>query len=197
MGGEGGWRRGGQREVERHRETCLECRQQLESQAADPGWWSEAREFLQPAAEADSWAAPPSPDHASGRKIGPNGEEDAAELPLGLLRPSDDPAMLGRLGQYEIVELIGRGGMGIVLKGFDPQLSRYVAIKVLAPHLATSGAARQRFMREAKSAAAVVHDHVVAIHSIDAESVLPYLVIVTYRVGLSALTIIRISWLHV
>src|SRR3990170_8255557 len=63
---------GGQTELERHLETCLECRQQLESQAADPGWWSEAREFLQPAAEADSWAAPPSPDHASGRKNGPH-----------------------------------------------------------------------------------------------------------------------------
>jgi serine/threonine-protein kinase len=84
--------------------------------------------------------------------------------------------MLGRLGHYEIVEVIGRGGMGIVLKGFDPQLNRYVAIKVLAPHLAASGAARQRFDREAKAAAAIVHEHVIAIHSISVESSPPYLV---------------------
>ena len=166
----------GQTELEHHLETCVECRQQLESQAAGEAWWHEARQFLQPAAESDSPAAASSADHVPASEAGPAGEEDAGALPAGLLSASDDPAMLGCLGQYEIVEVIGRGGMGIVLKGFDRQLNRCVAIKVLAPHLATSGAARQRFMREAKSAAAVVHDHVIAIHSIDAESVLPYLV---------------------
>ena len=62
--------------------------------------------------------------------------------------------------------MIGRGGMGVVLKAFDPALNRVVAIKVLAPQLAASGAARRRFAREAKAAAAVVHDHVVAIHAV-------------------------------
>ena len=66
--------------------------------------------------------------------------------------------------------------MGIVLKGFDRDLNRYVAIKVLAPHLATSAAARQRFAREARAAAAVVHDHIVAIHAVDNAGRLPYLV---------------------
>ena len=61
--------------------------------------------------------------------------------------------MIGRLGAYEIPGIDGSGGMGIVLKGFDPALNRYVAIKLLAPHLATSGAARQRFAREAQAAA--------------------------------------------
>ena len=42
--------------------------------------------------------------------------------------------MLGRLGAYEIVEVIGRGGMGVVLKGFEAELDRYVAIKIFAPH---------------------------------------------------------------
>ena len=98
------------------------------------------------------------------------------ELPPGVLSPSDNPAMLGCLGPYEIAKVIGRGGMGIVLKGFDRDLNRYVAIKVLAPHLATSAAARQRFAREARAAAAVVHDHIVAIHDVDNTGRLPYLV---------------------
>ena len=76
--------------------------------------------------------------------------------------------MLGRCAGYEISGVIGCGGMGIVLKGFDPALNRYAAIKVLAPHYASSGAARQRFAREAQAAAAVVHDNVIAIHGVSA-----------------------------
>ena len=63
-----------------------------------------------------------------------------------------------------------------MLKAFDPTLGRAVAIKVLAPQLATSAAARSRFAREARAAAAVVHDHVVAIHAVDSWNGLPYLV---------------------
>ena len=90
--------------------------------------------------------------------------------------PTDDPRMLGRFGGYEIVGVIGFGGMGVVLKGFEPALDRYVAIKVLAPHLATSGAARTRFAREARAAAAVLHENVVAIHRVSEAKGLPYLV---------------------
>ena len=75
-----------------------------------------------------------------------------------------------------MTELLGRGGFGLVLKAFDPALGRAVAIKVLAPQLATSAAARGRFAREARAAAAVVHDHVVAIHAVDSWNGLPYLV---------------------
>src|SRR5262249_59229598 len=53
---------------------------------------------------------------------------------------------------------------------------RYVAIKVLAPHLATSAAARARFAREARAAAAVVHENVVAIHAVSEANGLPYLI---------------------
>ena len=102
--------------------------------------------------------------------------DDAIRDVLAYLGPTDDPQMLGRLGPYEIVGVIGRGGMGVVLKGFDRPLNRFVAIKVLAPMLATSSAARQRFAREARAAAAVVHQHVIAIHQVDEFRGLPYLV---------------------
>jgi serine/threonine protein kinase len=93
-----------------------------------------------------------------------------------MLAPASHPEMLGRLGRYEVESLIGSGGMGIVFKGFDTELNRPVAIKVLAPHLAGSGAARKRFTREARAAAAVVHEHVVAIHNVESEHDSPFLV---------------------
>ena len=86
------------------------------------------------------------------------------------------PEMLGRLGRYEIERKIGSGGMGIVFKAFDTELNRPVAIKVLAPYLARNGAARQRFGRESRAAAAVVHEHVVAIHNVESDGETPFIV---------------------
>ena len=63
----------------------------------------------------------------------------------GLTLLSEEVAVPVRLGKYEIHGQIGRGGMGIVWKGFDPDLRRTVAIKVLSPHLAQSQVARRRF----------------------------------------------------
>src|SRR5262249_15554902 len=79
-------------------------------------------------------------------------------------------------GQYGVGEVAGSGGMGIVLRAFDEKLHRVVAIKVLAPALAGSGAARQRFVREARAAAAVAHEHVVGIHAVEDGGPVPYLV---------------------
>ena len=86
---------------------------------------------------------------------------------LEFLDRCDTPGRLGLLAHYEILEILGRGGMGIVLRGVDVKLNRVVAIKVLAPQLAANATARQRFLREAQAAAAVSHDHVVAIHAVD------------------------------
>ena len=92
------------------------------------------------------------------------------------LEPSDEPNVLGRLGGYDVLEIIGRGGMGVVLKGFDRELKRCVAIKVLSPHLAQSSLAKKRFAREAQAAAAVVHPNVLAIHQVQPSGRLPFLV---------------------
>jgi serine/threonine protein kinase len=100
---------------------------------------------------------------------------DDQGIPRGLLHPSDDPNSLGAIGPYQVRELIGRGGMGIVFRAFDAKLNRIVAIKVLAPELAAQPTARRRFMREAQAAAAVTHPHVVTIHAVD-EDEWPYLV---------------------
>lgn len=96
--------------------------------------------------------------------------------PKKFLTAPSHPELLGRLGRYEIEKVLGQGGMGTVLKGYDTELNRPVAVKILGPHLSHKGAARQRFAREAKAAAAVVHEHVVAIHDVHSTADHPYLV---------------------
>ncbi len=101
----------------------------------------------------------------------------AEPIPLDFLEPPEVPGLLGRLGQYDILEVVGRGGMGIVLKAQDAKLNRVVAVKVLAPELASNPTARKRFSREAQAAAAVSHDHVVTIYAVENHAgQLPYLV---------------------
>lgn len=82
---------------------------------------------------------------------------------------------MGRLDHHEIFEVVGRGGMGYLLRAWDTKLCRIVAIKVLAGPFAASGAARQRFAREAYAAAAVRDDYVVAIYAARDDAPVPYL----------------------
>ena len=162
-------------EVAEHVADCAECREQLESLAGEPQWWSQAcsrvKEILADPANylSEGRDGVPTYDSASDDSF-------ATDFAVDFLEPSDDPLMLGRLGDYQILEVIGRGGMGIVLKGYQKELNRYVAVKVLAPYLALSAAARKRFAREAQATAAVVNPHVMAIHAVAATAKLPYLV---------------------
>jgi serine/threonine-protein kinase len=68
-------------------------------------------------------------------------------------------------GRYDVHAPIGRGGMGFVYVARDLRLDRPVAIKLLPPDLAADAACRQRFLREARTAAALAHPNIVAIHS--------------------------------
>jgi serine/threonine protein kinase len=93
-----------------------------------------------------------------------------------MLATSADPKAIGRIATYEIHDVLGRGGMGIVLDAFDTALHRRVAIKVLSPQLATSQTAHRRFLREARAAAGINHVNVVTIHAVDEQAGMPYLV---------------------
>ena len=159
-----------QDDLARHLESCPDCRKELESMAAGPDWWSDARQLLSTEVNINDATS-------TDNVLRPGGMVSHADsLRLEFLSPSADATKLGRLGPYEIVKVIGRGGMGIVLKGFDPDLNRHVAIKVLAPQWMHSTAARQRFAREARAAAAVAHEHVIAIYAVDSANETPYLV---------------------
>ena len=78
--------------------------------------------------------------------------------------------------QYELDREIGRGGMGIVYRARDRRLKRIVAIKVLPPELAFRGEIRQRFLREAETAAQLSHPNIVPIYSVDEKDGLVYFV---------------------
>jgi len=167
-------------ELAGHLEECEHCRRDLEMMAGGPEVWGDVRSFL---SSVDIPPGPPGPVHSetTTTRDSLTSSEQAApgavwRRQLGFLTPSEVPDSLGRLGAYEITDVIGRGGMGIVLKAFDPALNRHVAIKVLAAEWAHNATARRRFAREAKAAAAVVHDHVVPIHYVDAAGEVPYLV---------------------
>jgi serine/threonine protein kinase len=92
----------------------------------------------------------------------------------GLL-PSRRADSLGRLTHYEILEVLGKGAYGTVFKAFDDKLHRQVAIKMLSSEIAATSPARQRFLREARSAAAIRHENVVAIYAVE-EHPTPFLV---------------------
>jgi WD40 repeat protein len=80
------------------------------------------------------------------------------------------------LGKYQILEEIGRGGMGAVYKAYDPVLERTVAIKILAPHLTWEKNFVDRFHQEAQLTARLFHPNIVHIHDIQEQDGIHYLV---------------------
>ena len=81
------------------------------------------------------------------------------------LGPPDREGNLGRIGPYRVEAVLGRGGMGVVLRGFDEELQRVVALKVIQAGPAGERA-RARFVREARAAARVEHDHIVRVYAV-------------------------------
>jgi serine/threonine-protein kinase len=152
----------------RHLDTCPDCRRRLESLAGGQDDWTTVRDSLR----IENRDTPPHEQPYQTSEIAVS-----CEVPWvrSLLKPSA-ASDLGTLGPYVIRSVIGQGGMGVVLQAWDDELNRPLALKLLAPHLASSGPARQRFLREARAAAAIVHPNVIPIYSVTADSAVPYLV---------------------
>jgi serine/threonine protein kinase len=184
--------------IVRHVETCPACQQTLDSVSpAGRSWENLAIHLDRPNArpepalqrvidqalgvmgsdrtEAEQSVTPVSAaamqEQTEGEARGAPADED-----LTFLQPPTREGTIGRLGHYEVHAVIGKGGFGIVVKGFDERLHRVVAIKVLSPAYAASGSARKRFIREARAAAAVKNEHVVGIYDVQEEANPPYLV---------------------
>src|SRR5512143_3944326 len=80
----------------------------------------------------------------------------------GALHPAASE-LSGRIGKYQIVRLLGRGGMGAVYQAFDPHLEREVALKVMLPEIADNPEHKRRFEREARAVARLTHPNVVTV----------------------------------
>jgi tRNA A-37 threonylcarbamoyl transferase component Bud32 len=143
-------------------------------------------------------ALPPAPatDHSDVLTAGPQatksgqsgvvaatGQADATQAyePAGdveridFLAPPQQPDELGRLGQYRILEKLGAGGMGMVFLAEDALLQRKVALKVMLPTIAARVSAKDRFLREARSAASIEHEHIVPIFQVGEDNQVPFL----------------------
>jgi hypothetical protein len=167
-----------------HLDSCTGCQHSLEELAGGSSWSEIVRQTdeLRPSSGSAFWPALERIEKEMATRsqvTGALNEPVAVEsVALDFLSPSDRPGSLGRLGNFEVEGVIGRGGMGVVLRAFDPCLHRSVALKVLDPQLAHNDVARKRFCREARAAAAVTHEYVIAIHQVEQEetSGLPFLV---------------------
>ncbi len=100
---------------------------------------------------------------------------DSTEQLIGLLPPAQEEDALGRLGPYRLLRVLGSGATGVVFLAEDVQLGRPAALKVMKPVSDDSDLARQRFLREARAAALLDHDHVVPIYQIGEDRGLPFL----------------------
>ncbi|HZV05982.1 MAG TPA: protein kinase, partial [Gemmataceae bacterium] len=159
-----------------HLDTCASCRQKMELLAGKEFHPQEPSTKALPESEPAFAAVVAQLQEESGAGETSCAADDVEALTLSFLAPPAQSGHLGRLGSYEVLAIVGRGGMGIVFKARDETLDRIVAIKVMAPQLAASATARQRFLREARAAAAVRDEHVINIHAVAEDNGLPYMV---------------------
>ena len=151
-------------QFEEHLASCPTCQALLVEVAGGPATLDNAAAMLSSSIEVPQWT---DKYHST---ISTRTDESLPSnhgVDLSVLGPTDDPASMGRIGNYEIQGIIGRGGMGIVFRAMDSALSRNVALKVLDPSLASVAAARKRFAMEARAMAAISHEHVVPVYTVD------------------------------
>src|SRR5262245_36794718 len=150
-----------QAEVVAHLDTCASCQTALEQIAASGSQVLElARQAAtdgKPEATSAFWPAlrrveheintPIPTDSLAVTRTSPGGEIQVTPS-YDFLDRSDNPSHLGMIERFQIHELIGRGGMGMVFRAFDACLQRPVAVKILDPQYAKNELARSRFIRE-------------------------------------------------
>lgn len=98
----------------------------------------------------------------------------STQADLSFLGPPQAPGELGRLGVFAIYDVLGEGGMGVVLLAEDPGLARRIALKVMQPRYAGDPKARERFLREARAMARVKSDRVVTVHQVGEADGMPF-----------------------
>src|SRR5438105_1411500 len=105
-------------------------------------------------------------------------KEPASNLPIsapGVVSAPPPPNQPSELAHYRILRVLGQGGMGKVYEAEDVKLQRVVALKVMLGDMTASLPCRERFLREARSMAAVRNDHIVTIYEVGQDGEVPYL----------------------
>ncbi|MFO1022974.1 MAG: serine/threonine-protein kinase [Planctomycetales bacterium] len=172
-----------QQECTAHMDSCECCQAKIEALAVEGSNLSDVIQHLgesEPVAASAYWPALKELDIDAQQTMVPQSPlKRLRELSLDFLQPATDPAYLGRLSHFDVMRVLGRGGMGVVFEAFDTKLQRSVALKVLDPELVGDETARQRFCREARAAASITHENVVAVHQVEragGDNGIPYLV---------------------
>src|SRR5262245_41973320 len=164
--------------LEQHLDSCPSCRERVGTLCEpgtvipdQPSRWkdrSSSSSALKQAMERLHAVAPIAP---------PESEFRNGAMQLNFLRPAARSGFIGRIGSYDVRRVIGHGANGIVLEAVDPLLKRTVAIKMLSPWRVLDEETKGRFLREAQSAAALVHENVVAIYAVEQVDASPFLVL--------------------
>ncbi len=166
--------------LQEHLESCSQCRDTLCHLAGEATWWEDAQDRLSGSDDAAaariarSVCALSCDDGLDGSED-PLREHETEQLQK-MLQPASHPELLGRVDRYELEQMVGRGGMGLVFRARDTELHRVVAVKTLAIHLIPLGSARERFIREARASASLTHPHIVPVHDVITEGPVPALV---------------------
>ena len=160
--------------VIQHLERCARCRRELDGLDPLPLGIDELRTV---------WDNSPHVDMATLRSRcmpclpGWRSLDDGVQLEAGLrLGPPRESPYTASLGRFDVARLLGRGGMGYVLEGYDPVLCRRVALKVIKPKLSADPRLREMLRDEARAAAGLQHPHVVIVHDLWFDDQPPFLV---------------------
>lgn len=160
-----------------HVRRCPQCGKTAAGwQEAVSSSFESSGETLMTLASSGSLGPAPDASGASGVSQPPQAPAGGGQVftpgdSLNTLRPGD------RLDRYEIVGVLGRGGMGVVYKAIDTVLHRTVAVKTLGPLLTENPRARERFIREGRTAAAVRDQHVVTVYGVEGHQGTPFLIL--------------------
>ena len=157
-----------------HLESCEQCRERLEEMAGRVPEGCSKQDIRQAYQYYRSGQLKSSTDHGGNHDSGNSASVREFLKTIGVSDvgeedndPNASSTNFGRMGKYELQELLGRGGMGMVFKGRDTLLNRSVAIKIIEPSVHADQTARQRFLQEARLAASIDHPNVVKIHSVE------------------------------
>jgi serine/threonine-protein kinase len=167
-------------ELQIHVSACLHCASQLEEITRDQLMCLGAGRFA-----ATAGSSPPAVKKLI--ELAQGGFYDSRPSAEAAVRAAlDAPALAGTIGRfagYDVIEIAGSGGMGVVLKARDSTLGRTVALKLLPPTRGWDEESAARFLHEARTIAAIEHDNVVVVHTAGREKGIPYLVMPFHAEG--------------